>query len=526
MPQTVRCFDRLQRVKSSVECEFRARLLSPVLNDQNRLKSLVSDAAKTSDNSGRQPIPPATRRRLQACFEHGTRSAVKNDFDYATNMFEMCVSGDPANAIYVKQFIINLCKKYNDNKKGAGFTSTPKVTALKGSIKKSAYSKDWPSIVKTGLEILKLNPWDISTLSVMADACEALNFDEAQFIYLKQALDVDSKDAEVNRKCGRALARMGRFDEAIACWHRVEQAKPGDEEASRAVGDLAIEKTISHGGYEGAENSTDVMADKAAKADRRSEAVSKLSPVEQLERSISKKPEDVGLYLELADLHTREERHKEAEEVLTRALAASGGDVMVRERLEDAKLRTSRQQLTIAEKRAAKEATPEAVELVKRMKAELNAVETEIYRNRAERYPNNPGLKFELGLRLKRSGQYGEAIKCFQVATEDAKRKSRTHMELGECFQYIKQYKLAMTNYEAAIGSVGGREVDERKLALYRAGKLGLGLAEKYFSTKDPQAKGELERAEKYLNELAGLEFGYKDVPQLLDKISKISHKG
>ena len=73
---------------------------------------------------------------------------------------------------------------------------------------------------------------------------------------------------------------------------------------------------------------------------------------------------------------------------------------------------------------------------------------------------------------------------------------------------------------------VGDREIYQRKLALYRAGKLGLGLAEKYRAAKDTQAKPELDRAEKYLQELAGLEFGYKDVPQLLDKISQISDKG
>ena len=41
----------------------------------------MSDATQTSDSSGRQPLPPATRRRLQSCFEHGSRSAAKNDFD-------------------------------------------------------------------------------------------------------------------------------------------------------------------------------------------------------------------------------------------------------------------------------------------------------------------------------------------------------------------------------------------------------------------------------------------------------------
>ena len=375
--------------------------------------------------------------------------------------------------------------------------------------------------------MLKLNPWDISTLLAMADACEALNFDEAQFVYLKQALDVDPKDAEVNRKCGRALARMGRFDQAIACWHRVEQAKPGDEEAARAIGDLAIEKTISHGGYEGAENSTDVMADKAAKADRRSEATSKLSPVEQLERAIAKKPEDVGLYLELADLHTRDERLKEAEEVLTRALEASGGDVMVRERLEDAQLRTSRQQLTIAEKRAAKEATPEAVELVKRMKAELNCG-----RNRDLPQPQRAlseqsrpevrvGAAAEAGGSVRRGDQVlsSRHRRC-QTQSANAHGAGRVlsvHQAVQAGHDQLRSRdrgRCAARSRRAEAGSLSGRQT-------------GPGSGRKISCRpRIRKPKTSLERAEKYLNELAGLEFGYKDVPQLLDKISKISHKG
>ncbi len=466
------------------------------------------------------------RRRLQSCFTHGSGSAAKGDFDYATDMFTQCVVGDPANPIYITQFLNNLVKKYKDNKKGAGFTSAPKAAALKGSLKKSAYSKDWTTLMKTGLEVLKINPWDISTLTAMAHACDALNFDEAQLVYLKQALDVDSKDAEVNRLCGRALARMGQFDQAIACWHRVAQAKPGDEEANRAIGDLAVEKTISHGGYEGAESGTDVMVDKAAQADRRSEATMKLTPVEQLEKAIAKKPEDVSLYNDLADLHTLAERFAEAEEVLNRALQVSGGDVTVRERLEDTQLRRARQQLQVAKKRAAAEKTPEALELLKRMEAEQNSTEADIYRKRCDRYPNDLGLRFELAVRLKVAGQFGEAIKCFQAASGDAKRKALVHLELGECFQHIKQYKLAMDNYERSLEAVSPRDVDLRKKGLYRAGKLAVGLAEKYVAAKDAQAKTELLRAEKYLNELAGLEYGYKDVPQLLDKISKMGDKG
>ncbi len=486
---------------------------------------MSNDPTQANASKARQPLSPAVRRRLQMCFEHGSKSAAKSDFNYATDMFFQCVKGDPGNRIYVQQFLTNLGKKYNDNKKGAGFTSAAAATVAKGKIKKAAYSKDWTALIEAGLEMLKLNPWDISTLSAMADACGELGYDETQLAYLKQALDVNIKDPEVNRLCGRTLAQMGQFDQAIACWQRVLQARPDDEEAMRAVADLAIERTISHGGYEEAESSTDVKAIKGGKVDALAEHNANLTPQQQLEKAIAKKPEDVGLYLELADLHTREERHKQAEEVLARALEASGGDVSVREKLEDARMRHSRQQLTIAEKQAAAKKTPEAIELAKKMKAELNSVEMEIYRVRAERYPANHGLKFELGKRLKSAGQFQEAIKVFQSASADSKRKATICMELGECFQHIKQYKLAMSNYEASLEALSVREGDQRKLALYRAGKLAYGLAEKFMASEPTQAKENLDRAEKYLSELAGLEFGYKDVPQLLDKIPKLRHK-
>ncbi|MEX2114507.1 MAG: tetratricopeptide repeat protein [Pirellulales bacterium] len=486
---------------------------------------MTTDAA-SSGGPSRQPIAPAIRRRLQQCFEHGSRSAAKGDFAYASDMFSACVRDDPSNQIYIKQFLDNLAKKYNDNKKGAGFTSAPKAAALKGSIKKARYSQDWDSVRKSGIEMLKINPWDISTLVAMAEACDAQNFDEAGLVYLKQALDVNPKDADVNRICGRTLARLGQFDQAIACWHRVEQAKPGDDEAARAIGELAIEKTISRGGYESAESSTDVRAAKGLKDDPHAERAAKLSPTEQLEKQIAKTPDNVELYTELADLHTRDENHDKAMEVLKKALEASGGDVMVRERLEDSQLRRARQQVVVAEKKSAKDKTPEAEKLARKMKVQLNSMELDVYRSRAERYPNNVGLKYELGLRLKRAGEFGEAIKCFQAASGDVKRKGAVHMELGECFQQIKQYKLAMDNYEKSLEATTDREADQRKLGLYRAGKLALGLAEKYMAANQAEGQDYFGRAENHLNELAGIEFGYKDVAQLLDKIAKIRHKG
>ncbi|MCH6563844.1 MAG: hypothetical protein IH800_15645, partial [Myxococcales bacterium] len=121
--------------------------------------------------------------------------------------------------------------------------------------------KDWDGVLKHGMQLLKLNPWDTSTLSAMATACEALEFDDAQLAYLRQALEVNIKSPEINRQAGRALARQGKFDDAIVCWTRVHQAKSSEPEAMKAIGDLTVEKTIQRGGYEDAETATDVKAE-------------------------------------------------------------------------------------------------------------------------------------------------------------------------------------------------------------------------------------------------------------------------
>ena len=152
--------------------------------------------------------------------------------------------------------------------------------------------------------MLKLNPWDKGALMEMASACEALDLEDCQLRYLKAALEVDIKDPEVNRVAGRTLGKLGKFDDAIVCWHRVQQAKPQDEEARRAIGDLAVEKTIKHAGYEDAESSTEVMADKQAQAERQGSASSRLTPEQQLEKQIAKDPANTSLYLQLAEFHS------------------------------------------------------------------------------------------------------------------------------------------------------------------------------------------------------------------------------
>jgi tetratricopeptide (TPR) repeat protein len=180
------------------------------------------------------------RQRLAECFQRGRHLAtVEKDYEYAHAMFAECVAQDPANLEYVEALLANSKAMFRGDKKNARH-----LMRLSGEreLKKTVVDKDWPNVLRLGIDVLKGDPWHVATLRKMAEACEALHYNEVELAYLKQALDAAPKNADVNRHCARSLARMGQFDQAIACWHRVEEITRGDREATEMISKLAEEK--------------------------------------------------------------------------------------------------------------------------------------------------------------------------------------------------------------------------------------------------------------------------------------------
>jgi len=474
-----------------------------------------------SQCSALPPVTAAVRQRLQAVFEHAQRSAEKGDHDYAHDLFTQCLIDDPANLIYLQHFLNNLAQRYGNNKRGARFAAL-KIKTSRMALHKASAKGQWREAFAAACEALKANPWEISTLLDVANAYQQLGSDECQLFVLRWALDVAPKDITVNRRAAETLARLGQFDQAISCWRRVEQVRPGDPEAARAISQLSVEKTIQQGGYKdellrGAAHAQDLGAaveqvdqarteprgiatDQSRNSDREKELL----------QAIQDNSTEISNYLELSELFTTQNRLREASEILVRGLAASGGgDLTIRERLEDAQLRYAHNQVLIAQRRAEQEKTEEAIALARRMASQANQVELEVYAARAARQPANPLLQYELGLRCKRAGKFKEAIQAFQAAREDARHKALVYLNLGEAFQHIRQFKLALSSYETAVEAAGTMEEDTKKLALYRAGVLAADL-------KD------YDRAEKHLTQLAAIDFGYRDIADRLDRLAAL----
>jgi len=481
-------------------------------------------------------LPPAVRQRLDQVFQHARRSFDKGDHDYAHDLYAQCVSEDRVNLAYAQHFRANLTKKWGAGKKSSSFGGLLSKTS-RGAIEKAAAKGKWEDAFAAGCAGLKKNPGDVGALQALAAACGELESVDCQLFYLRWAMDIDPTDVESNRQAAAALASIGEFDQAIACWKRVQQQKPNDEESAKQIARLSVEKTIHQGGYntellKKASGETTIttprvadLASKESDGTPRQSRSGETTLVEgeaddfdaqekRLLEKIADSPGAEANYLELAELYASEDRLQDAERLLNKALSTIGGsgDSVIRDRLEDFHLRRVRRQVEIAQTKFEKQRTTEAKELLARMVKQANQAELDVYVVRAGRSPGDTRLQFELGLRQKRMGDYRGAINSFQAARGDSQRAAETQILLGECFQHIDQYKLAISSYEAAVEasrttSSGSASGEVRKLALYRVGVLAMGL-------KD------YDRADQRLTELAGLDFSYRDVADRLDKIA------
>lgn len=455
------------------------------------------DSVQTQENA--LQISPVKRKRLQQLFDHGTLQYNQKNYDYATELLYQCVIGDPGNILYLQRYMDNLKDKYGKNKRGHSMAFL-RAMGSRGATKKAFGKEDWIGTIKSGCEALQWNPWDVATLTMLWKASVSLGFTESPLVYLKSALEANPKDPEVNRTCAGALEELGRLDEAIACWRRVAQAFPnGSEDADKNITRITLKRTLR-------ESAGGAVTTKSVTTKSTSGVKVEITQEEFLLQQLRAKPRDTSVYLKLADLYIETENFASAADILKKGLESCEHSDELQDRLDDVETRLMRQQLMRVEKKFGKDS-----EQWRKLRRELNQKEIEIWVGRCQRYPNNLAFKYDLGQRYQIGQDYDSAIKQYQMAKKEPRRQGVCALALGQCFQAIKQHRLAMANYIEAIEVIPDRDADNKKRAYYRAGKLSMEL-------------NELEQAEKFFTLLADLDFSYKDVPVLLEKIAEMRH--
>lgn len=443
------------------------------------------------------------------CFRRGTEAMQKDNWDYAIQMFLQCVRMVPDNLLFRQTLRGTEKKKYGNNKSGAKMGGM-KLMGPRGKIKKGKLQKNWKAVDLACEEGLMINPWDAQLNADLGEACINQEYKEIAVYAYECAVEGDGNNKALLQHLAELYEERGDFKLAVTVWEKICNVDPNDGGARMRANQAATKQVIDRGGYEGAEDTKGVMAPhEVAKRLNISKDGSADGPGQSeeadLQRALRKEPDNKDHYQRLGDFYKRNGKFDEAIQMFEKAVELSGGDVNIREQVEDVQLDMLRKNIDIARSRS--DNSDEAVQQIKDLKKELRLQEMEILRGRVERYPSDLRVKFRLAECLMEEAKFAESIPLLQQASRDSRLEARCLAFLGKCFIQEKKYALAKRQFEKAAPKIDVHDQEELFLEVH------------YWLGRLCESSGDTDAADAHYGEVLAVQYEYRDTLKRLEKL-------
>lgn len=459
-------------------------------------------------------------------YRKGTEAMGHQNWQYCVECFTNATRLAPENLLYRQARIGCLRKSYGDNGSGARMAGV-RLVAVKGKIKKARMSKDWKALEAAAEEGLSVNPWDAQLFFELGTATEEQeNMDVARYA-LERAVEIDRNNAEYNRRLGYFLFERRDYKPARACFERVYKIEPTDSEARSMMGRIDAATVLDRKGLEEAESTRDAMVEQkeepvnAYEADRRARrgTPTAQAPGESEEadliHAIRKDPDNLGLYLKLADFYKAQRQFGKASDQLEKAIERAPNNGEIRELQLEIAVAQLREDAAVAERRA--QANPDKERLVAKARELTQLVlskEIELLTLGVELNPTDLRKKFELAKRYasRHVKEFSKAIPLLQQASANPNIKLDATVLLGECFAREGRNDLARRQLEKAIESLNFQDHPNAfRSSHYLLGRLY-------------QAAGNADKAEEHYGEVLAVDYEYRDVLKRMESLGDTSN--
>ncbi len=309
---------------------------------------------------------------------------------------------------------------------------------------------------------------------------------------------------------GQALTVAGHIDKAEAVYAELLRLYPTKGEVAQALKNLSARKTLADGGYEaladGQGSYRDILRnkDEAVSLEQQNRTVKTGDVADRLireyEERIPREPKNLKLLRSLAELYSQKKDFDKAIEYCERIRSSEGGaDPSLDRLITEITLKRFDHQIGQLDPAAAEQAAQG-----ERLRAERDAFQLAECQARAERYPTDLQIRFELGELLFKAGKTSEAIQEFQKAQSNPNRRIQAMAYLGQCFARRNMNELAARTLQNAVKEKPGFD-DEKKELIYQ---LGCVL----------EKMGKAEEAKVQFELIYEVDIRYKDVAARIDK--------
>ena len=221
--------------------------------------------------------------------------------------------------------------------------------------------------------------------------------------------------------------------------------------------------------------------------------------LDEYEARLAKEPGNLKLLRSIAELYTQRKEYGRAREAYSRIVASEGqADAGLQKAIADVTVREFDQAI------AALDATaPDYAGKSARLKAERDNYMLTECKERADKYPSNLLIRFELGQLYLQAGKIAEAIQELQKAQNNPNKRIAALNGLGQCFARRNMNDLAAKTLEKALAEK--QAFDEEKMEItYSLGSI-------------LEKMGKKEEAIEHYKRIYEVDVGYKDVAKKVD---------
>jgi tetratricopeptide (TPR) repeat protein len=449
-------------------------------------------------------------RDVRELFQKGSVALQRQNFDYAIAILTQVLQREPAflegrQALRAAQF-----KKAGGStgffrKVLGGASSSPMVAKAQMILRKNPIEA-----MQIAEQILSGDPSSSAGHKILAEAALEADLPRTACFSYEILLKNSPKDYDLSMQYGKALAAAGQIAKAETVYADLMRAHPLKAEIAEALKNLSARKTLKEGGYDaladGSGSYRDILKNKAeaisleqekreVKGDDVTEGL-----IREYELRLPSEPKNLKLLRDLAELHTQKRNFDRALEYGEKLKASDAGNDPSLDRLiADITIKKYNHALEQLDPEA-----PEYGEQSERIKTERLAYQLDECQKRAERYPTDLQIRFELGELYFQTGKISEAIQEFQKAQSNPARRLHAMGYLGQCFARRNMNDMAARKFQDAIKEKPVFD-DEKKELIYQ---LGLVF----------EKMGKAEEAIEQFKQIYEADISYKDVAAKVEK--------
>ena len=449
-------------------------------------------------------------RPLREQYDKGVAAFERKNFDYALSILNGVLQQEPAfidgrRALRATQFKKSAAST-NVFRRFLGGASSYSQMLTRGQL---ALRKNPIEAIALAEEILNSDSNNPSAHKLLAEAALAADFPRTAILSLEIVVKNSPKDDDSLWKLAETYSRLGEVKKAQELFEQLGRLRPDDSLVAQALKDVSAQRTMAEGGYDaladGQGSYRDILRNKteAVGMEQENRQVKDEEVVDRLirdnEARLKNEPENLKLHRTLAELFAEKKQFDRALEYFNRIIAIEGAvDPSLEKLIADTTIRKYDFVLSELDPNL-----PEYEQQAERLRTERDQFLLAQAQQRADKYPNDLQMRFDLGQVYFRLSRFNEAIQEFQKAQNHPHLRTQAMRFLAQCFSQRGMNDLAARTLQNALKEKLIFD-EEKKELLYQLGTV-------------LDKMGKAEEAIEQFKMIYEVDIGYRDVASKVD---------